>query len=67
MGYSPWGRKELDRTERLTLFTHPNKVNYAKEINWNSVTNPFVEQNHCPLILTLHIWYFHKPDLYIFI
>lgn len=48
-------------------FTHPNKVNYEKEINWNSVVNPFVEQNHWPLILMLHIWHFHKPDLYIFI
>ena len=25
VGYSPWGRKELDRTEKLTLFLLQNK------------------------------------------
>ena len=31
-GYSPWGRKELDTTERLSLFTTIYKMGFAGDL-----------------------------------
>ena len=41
-GYSPWGRKELDMTERLSIACHSNILsilNIVREIDYMSITN----------------------------
>ena len=69
MGYHPWGRKELDRTERIHLFTFlwaslpsPLMVWCFSSLSGLQGTRPCFEIGLCFCIslLFLFVFYFEK-------
>ena len=53
MGYSPWGRKELDTTEQLSTHTHYSPESQVHPI-WSVTSGDNIlvngEKSHCPSI-----------------